>query len=134
MRFVRHSDARPTTDCWSVNRAHDIDDHRSPVVVRRGFPKHAPDALRPLVLRLSPEDARALGEALIEATPDVARTDRPCPDSSLYTESERFVAGALSTLAPFDTDHPAYALPFARCALEALSEWEPSDGGGVLSG
>jgi len=48
------------------------------------------------------------------------------PDSNLYVESERFVAGALSTLPPLDAYHPAWALPFARQALRALSEWEPS--------
>lgn len=52
----------------------------------------------------------------------------PAPDSRLYVESELFVAGALSTMPPFHQHHPAYALPFARQALEALSQWEPSDG------
>jgi hypothetical protein len=56
-------------------------------------------------------------------------TDRtPHPDPKLYTESELFVAGALSTMPPFDTDHPAYCLPYARCALDALGRWEPTDG------
>lgn len=50
----------------------------------------------------------------------------PLPDPRDYLESERFVAGALSTMAPFSAKHPAWALPFARRALEALSEWEPS--------
>jgi len=43
-------------------------------------------------------------------------------------ESELFIAGALSTLPLFENHHPAYALPYARTAMEALSEWEPSDG------
>lgn len=50
------------------------------------------------------------------------------PDVHLYTESEAFVAGALSTLPPFDKFHPAWALPHARQALDALGEWEPTDG------
>jgi hypothetical protein len=55
--------------------------------------------------------------------------DGEIPDSALYVESERFVAGALSTLPPFDRFHPQWALPHARAALEALTEWEPSDAG-----
>lgn len=50
------------------------------------------------------------------------------PDPNLYVESELFVAGALSTMPPFDVHHPAWALPFARQALYALGEWEPNDG------
>lgn len=50
------------------------------------------------------------------------------PDLNAYMESELYVAGALSTMPPFDQYHPAWALPFARQALDALSEWEPTDG------
>lgn len=50
------------------------------------------------------------------------------PDAKKYVESERFVAGALSTLPPFDHYHPQWCLPLARQAIEALSEWEPIDG------
>lgn len=53
--------------------------------------------------------------------------DGPTPDVNTYIESEVFVAGALSTMSPFAKHHPAYALPFARRALEALSGWEPND-------
>lgn len=52
----------------------------------------------------------------------------PAPDPNRYVESELYVAGALSTMPPFSTLHPAWALPFARCALDALSRWEPTDG------
>jgi len=45
----------------------------------------------------------------------------------MFVESELFVAGALSTMPPFDVWHPAWALPFARRALWALAEWEPTD-------
>jgi len=48
------------------------------------------------------------------------------PDVNAYLESEAFVAGAISTLPPFSGYHPAWALPIARQALDALSEWEPS--------
>lgn len=54
--------------------------------------------------------------------------DYPMPDPLAFVESERFVAGAISTLPPFDQYHPSWALPHARQALDALSEWEPSDG------
>jgi len=50
------------------------------------------------------------------------------PDLNLYTELELFVAGALSTMEPFSKFHPAWALPFARRALEATGDWEPTDG------
>ena len=49
------------------------------------------------------------------------------PDMNAYMESELFVAGAISTLPPFSSYHPAWALPIARQALDALSEWEPTD-------
>lgn len=52
----------------------------------------------------------------------------PEPDLHLYTELELFVAGALSTMEPFSKYHPAWALPFARRALEATGDWEPTDG------
>lgn len=47
------------------------------------------------------------------------------PETSKYVESELFVAGRLATMAPFAAYHPAWALPFARAALEALGDWEP---------
>lgn len=50
------------------------------------------------------------------------------PETRMYHESELFVAGALSTMEPFAKYHPAWALPFARCALDALGAWEPTDG------
>lgn len=50
------------------------------------------------------------------------------PEPRMYVESELFVAGALSTMEPFAKYHPAWALPFARCALDALGAWEPTDG------
>lgn len=50
----------------------------------------------------------------------------PPPDPKIYMDSELFVAGALSTLPPFDHFHPAWALPHARLALDALGDWEPS--------
>lgn len=52
--------------------------------------------------------------------------DGSLPDMNLYTELELFVAGRLSTMAPFARYHPAWALPFARAALEACGDWEPS--------
>ncbi len=61
------------------------------------------------------------------AEPCTAFVGEP-PDTSVYMESELFIAGALSTLPLFENHHPAYALPYARTAMEALSEWEPSDG------
>jgi len=56
-----------------------------------------------------------------------AWADGPIPDPDRYLESECFVAGALSTMEPFRDLHPAWCLPFARQALDALSEWEPAD-------
>lgn len=55
------------------------------------------------------------------------------PDIAKYAESEVFVAGALSTLPPFDHYHPQWCLPLARQAIDALSEWEPTDARGVES-
>ena len=51
----------------------------------------------------------------------------PIPDVNSYLESEAFVAGAISTMEPFCHYHPAWALPIARQALDALGQWEPSD-------
>lgn len=48
-------------------------------------------------------------------------------DLSHYTEAEIAVAAALSTMPPFASVYSPCALPFGRRALEALSEWEPSD-------
>ena len=52
------------------------------------------------------------------------------PDSRAYTEAEIAVAGALSTLDPFAAYHPCWALPHARTVLEALGEWDPTEGDG----
>ena len=68
--------------------------------------------------------------------PEVERVERPpwvsdadaSPESTNYMESERVVAGALSTMPPFNVWHPEWCLPFARVALDALSDWEPTDG------
>ena len=49
------------------------------------------------------------------------------PDLKHYTEMELFVAGALSTMKPFSGYHPAWALPFARQAIDAIGDWEPSE-------
>jgi hypothetical protein len=51
------------------------------------------------------------------------------PNPEKFSESELFVAGALSAMPPFTEFHPAWTLPFARQALDALSEWWPSDAG-----
>lgn len=67
------------------------------------------------------DDVLALADALFP---------EEVPDTKLYTEAELFVAGAISTMPPFDSHHPAYCLPIARGALEALGMLEPSDGGG----
>jgi hypothetical protein len=48
------------------------------------------------------------------------------PDPADYTEAERYVAGALSTLPPFSAYHPAWCLPYAQMAVEALGTWEPN--------
>jgi hypothetical protein len=58
-------------------------------------------------------------------TPAWLPADTEPPDPRMYVESEQFVAGALSTMPPFNVMHPAWALPFARQALDALSEWVP---------
>ena len=68
-------------------------------------------------------------------SPDPVAPERPgwvdddaeAPEPHSYVESELVVAGALSTMPPFSSLHPAWALPFARRALDALSEWEPTD-------
>ena len=48
------------------------------------------------------------------------------PDPAHYTSMELFVAGALSTLPPFSAYHPAWALPHAQKAVEAVGDWEPT--------
>lgn len=58
--------------------------------------------------------------------PWVERLD-DLPDTTTYLESERWVAGAISTMRPFNRYHPAWALPIARRALDALSEWQPTE-------
>lgn len=57
--------------------------------------------------------------------------DSPMPNPDSYMESELFVAGAISTMGPFAEWHPAWSLPIARQALDALSQWEPSDSLGI---
>lgn len=49
------------------------------------------------------------------------------PDLNAYLKSELFVAEAISTLPPFSSYHPAWSLPIARQALDALSEWEADE-------
>lgn len=73
----------------------------------------------------SPSGGVGIPSAAVPEQPSWA--DGPCPDPNVYMESEVFVAGSLSTMAPFDVFHPAWALPFARDALEALNRWEPTD-------
>lgn len=53
--------------------------------------------------------------------------DAELPDSVPYISSEQFVAGAISVLPPFDKYHPAWALPIARRALDALGEWRAEE-------
>lgn len=72
-------------------------------------------------------NGRISGEWFMQLLTEPSWADGPAPDPSLYMESEVFVAGALSTMPPFASLHPAWALPFARRALAALTEWEPSD-------
>lgn len=55
-------------------------------------------------------------------------TEPEPPELARYLPIEVFVAGALSTLPPFDRFHPAWALSHARQALDATMEWEPTDG------
>jgi hypothetical protein len=62
------------------------------------------------------------------AAPPPPWSNGDAPDPHTYVESELFVAGALSTMEPFSKYHPAWALPFARRALEATGDWEPTDG------
>lgn len=59
-RFVRHGEARPDTDCWSVNVG-DAD-----VLIRRGGPGHGDAERRPVALSLTPQDAVALAQAILE--------------------------------------------------------------------
>lgn len=49
------------------------------------------------------------------------------PPTDRYLPLEAFVAGAISTLPPFDQHHPGYALPHARQAIEAMGEFDPDD-------
>jgi hypothetical protein len=49
------------------------------------------------------------------------------PNPAEYTALELFVAGALSTMAPFSGYHPAWCLPFAQTAVEAMCGWEPDE-------
>lgn len=57
--------------------------------------------------------------------PSWVTDDEPMPDPQLCDPLEAFVAGALSTLPPFDVHHPAWAIPHAKQALRAVMEWEP---------
>lgn len=86
----------------------------------------------------APEVARQVAAAMGELLDDGDSSPRPVPgpwdnpdatppDPKNFLASEQFVAGALSTLPPFASHHPAWCLPFARRALQALSEWDPSD-------
>jgi hypothetical protein len=51
------------------------------------------------------------------------------PDPGQYYPIEVFVAGAISTLPMFAHDHPAYCLPIARRAIDALGEYVSDDAG-----
>jgi hypothetical protein len=62
--------------------------------------------------------AEALGDA-------VARQIAARPEN--YSSAENYVAGRLSTMPPFDTQHPSVCLPYARAAIDALNDWEPED-------
>lgn len=73
----------------------------------------------------SPEYREWMESASDDARPPWAEGDMP--DIHKYVESELFVARSLSTMPPFSAYHPAWALPFARNALEALDRWVPSD-------
>lgn len=59
--------------------------------------------------------------------PDEAWPPSETPTTDRYLPMEHFVAGAISTVAPFDQHHPAYALPHARQAIEAIGEFDPDD-------
>jgi hypothetical protein len=72
-------------------------------------------------------DIRALCDEVDRLRRRPPWADGEPPDINMYLASEAFVAGALSTLEPFREYHPAWCLPFARQALDALSEWEPSE-------
>lgn len=74
---------------------------------------------------MSPNPSSVAGWDAPDVPPPWAEGDPP--DLSLYMESELAVAGAISTMPPFASHHPAWALPFARAALDALSDWEPTD-------
>ena len=43
------------------------------------------------------------------------------------TELECFIAGVISTHAPFDELHPVEALPIAKAVLDAIAKWVPDD-------
>ena len=48
------------------------------------------------------------------------------PNPADYSDLEQRIAGALSTMAPFSAYHPAWCLPYAQAAVEALGTWEPN--------
>lgn len=54
-------------------------------------------------------------------------TSAVAPDPKRYSEAERVIAGALSTLPPFSAHHPVWALPHARVAIEALDAFVAAD-------
>lgn len=49
------------------------------------------------------------------------------PDMSAATDLELAVTGAISTVPPFDVHHPAWALPIARTAIDAIDQHPPAD-------
>jgi hypothetical protein len=53
--------------------------------------------------------------------------DVEAPDTANFSSVELFLAGALSTMPPFSSYHPGWALPFAAEALRALGEWMPDE-------
>lgn len=62
---------------------------------------------------------------LADDRPPWAEGDQPRADSC--TSLEAFVAGAISTVPPFNRYHPEWAIPIAKQALVAVSEWDPDD-------
>jgi hypothetical protein len=62
-----------------------------------------------------------------DARPPWVDADTEAPDTKNFSSAELFVAGALSTMPPFDVYHPGWALPFAAEALRALSLWMPDE-------
>ncbi len=69
----------------------------------------------------------SVADCCTPSNPPWVEPDAPMPEIAGALSSELFVAGALSTMPPFDRFHPAWALPFARKALDALTDWDPDE-------